>query len=145
MGIRQRILPDCQRKILVEPDCNYCIQRRGAYYAGHWVWDQSQMENCILHWIQLHKKFDWRRIPNQQYNLSVSSVLYNKIVPFIGVRGEINEFLGVVQLSIWTDNSFEVVTIKSNFRFSIDKTIRENRITIPFPQGEIHIKSQIMT
>ena len=100
------------------------------------------MENCILHWIQLHKKFDLRRIPNQQYNISVSSVLYNKIVPFIGVRGEINEFLGVVQLSIWTDNSFEVVSIKSNFRFSIDKTIRENRITIPFPQGEVHIKSK---
>ena len=46
------------------------------------------------------------------------------------------------QLFFWTDNSFEVETIKSNFRFSIDEKIRENRITIPFPQGEVHIKSK---
>jgi small-conductance mechanosensitive channel len=45
------------------------------------------------------------------------------------------------QLFFWTDKSFEVENIKSNLRFSIDKMFRENNITIPFPQRDVHIQS----
>jgi small-conductance mechanosensitive channel len=47
------------------------------------------------------------------------------------------------QLFFWTDNSFEVENIKSDFRFSIDKKFGENNITIPFPQRDVHIKSRV--
>jgi len=45
------------------------------------------------------------------------------------------------QLFFWTTRSFEVENIKSDLRFAIDKKFRENKITIPFPQHDLHIKS----
>jgi small-conductance mechanosensitive channel len=44
------------------------------------------------------------------------------------------------QLFFWTDNAFRVENIKSDLRFAIDKKFRENKITIPFPQRDVHIK-----
>lgn len=38
-------------------------------------------------------------------------------------------------------DSFIDPVIKSNMRFRIDKAFRENNITIPFPQRDLHIKS----
>jgi small-conductance mechanosensitive channel len=46
------------------------------------------------------------------------------------------------QLFFWTNNTFKVENIKSDFRFSIDKKFRENNIAIPFPQRDVHIKSK---
>ncbi len=37
------------------------------------------------------------------------------------------------------NNSFEVRFTQSNIRFEIDKAFRENNITIPFPQRDVHI------
>ncbi|WP_298780396.1 mechanosensitive ion channel domain-containing protein [uncultured Polaribacter sp.] len=36
-------------------------------------------------------------------------------------------------------NSYEHLTIKSDLRFEIDKKFRENNITIPFPQRDVHL------
>ena len=36
------------------------------------------------------------------------------------------------------DDSFSQIRIKSDLRYSIDKKFRENNITIPFPQRDIH-------
>jgi small-conductance mechanosensitive channel len=47
------------------------------------------------------------------------------------------------QLFFWTNNTFKVENIKSDFRFSIDKKFGENNITIPFPQRDVHIKSGV--
>lgn len=44
-------------------------------------------------------------------------------------------------LFFWTNNAFESRMIQSNIRFEIDKKFRENKITIPFPQRDLHIKS----
>jgi len=46
------------------------------------------------------------------------------------------------QIFFWTDKSFEVENIKSDLRFEIDKQFRENKIQIPFPQRDVHIKSK---
>jgi small-conductance mechanosensitive channel len=46
------------------------------------------------------------------------------------------------QIYFWTDKSFEVENIKSDLRFEIDKKFRENKIQIPFPQRDVHIKNQ---
>ena len=45
------------------------------------------------------------------------------------------------QVYFWTDKSFEVENIKSDLRFEIDKQFRKNKIQIPFPQRDVHIKS----
>lgn len=46
----------------------------------------------------------------------------------------------IFELLIWTDKAFEGVIIKSDLRYSIDQKFRENGITIPFPQRDLHIK-----
>lgn len=40
------------------------------------------------------------------------------------------------------NDSFKAVFPKSDIRFEIDKLFRENNVAIPFPQRDIHIKSQ---
>jgi len=45
------------------------------------------------------------------------------------------------KLYFWTNNSFFVENTKSALRFLIDKKFRENKVTIPFPQRDVHIKN----
>lgn len=42
-------------------------------------------------------------------------------------------------LFFWTNDTFRVENIKSHLRFSIDQKFRENNVTIPFPQRDLHI------
>ncbi len=46
------------------------------------------------------------------------------------------------ELFFWTTNIFNVEFIKSDLRFEIDKKFREQGVTIPFPQRDIHIKGR---
>jgi small-conductance mechanosensitive channel len=39
----------------------------------------------------------------------------------------------------YVNKSFEVPIIKSDVRFAIDALFRENQITIPFPQRDVHL------
>jgi small-conductance mechanosensitive channel len=43
------------------------------------------------------------------------------------------------RLLFYTKNTFRAERTKSDLRFSIDKAFRENSITIPFPQRDIHL------
>jgi len=43
------------------------------------------------------------------------------------------------KLVCWTDKQWEKDKITSDLRFAIDKTFRENDITIPFPQRDVHL------
>ena len=40
------------------------------------------------------------------------------------------------------NNSYEYLKIKSDLRFSIHKAFKENNITIPFPQRDVHLIKQ---
>lgn len=46
------------------------------------------------------------------------------------------------QLIFTLNNSFEAVIPKSDIRFEIDKRFKENKISIPFPQRDVHIFQQ---
>lgn len=46
------------------------------------------------------------------------------------------------QLYFWTANDFLVENIKSDLRFEIDHQFRENKIVIPFPQRDLHLKTK---
>ena len=45
------------------------------------------------------------------------------------------------QLLFWTKDIWLVDIIRSDLRFMIDQTFRENNISIPFPQRDLHIKT----
>ena len=47
------------------------------------------------------------------------------------------------KLYFWTSKSFTVENTKSFLRFTIDEKFRENNISIPFPQRDIHIKTKV--
>lgn len=46
------------------------------------------------------------------------------------------------QLFFWTKSDFRVENIKSDLRFDIDARFRSNKIEIPFPQRDVHIKQK---
>ncbi len=46
------------------------------------------------------------------------------------------------QLYFWTANDFLVENIKSDLRFVIDDEFRKNKVEIPFPQRDLHLKSK---
>ncbi|CAN5609801.1 mechanosensitive ion channel [soil metagenome] len=45
------------------------------------------------------------------------------------------------ELFFWTDDIFSVEYIKSDLRFAIDKDFREHHVVIPFPQRDVHIRT----
>lgn len=46
------------------------------------------------------------------------------------------------ELIFWSDNMFIIEQTKSDIRYEIDRVFREEGITIPFPQRDIHIRTQ---
>jgi small-conductance mechanosensitive channel len=44
------------------------------------------------------------------------------------------------ELFFWSSDLFPIEITKSELRFSIDASFRENNITIPFPQRDLYIK-----
>jgi len=46
------------------------------------------------------------------------------------------------EVHYWIDNTWQTEVIKSDLRFTIDKLFRENNITIPFPQRDVHLIQQ---
>ncbi|MGK0412211.1 MAG: small-conductance mechanosensitive channel, partial [Polaribacter sp.] len=47
------------------------------------------------------------------------------------------------RIAFTLNNSFEVRFTQSNIRFEIDKAFKENNITIPFPQRDVHLIKQV--
>lgn len=45
------------------------------------------------------------------------------------------------KLHFWTDDSFWVEIIKSDLRYAINRKFIENKVTIPFPQRDVHIRT----
>ena len=45
------------------------------------------------------------------------------------------------ELHFWSEEVWKIEIIKSRLRFAIDQKFRDNGITIPFPQRDLHVKS----
>lgn len=45
------------------------------------------------------------------------------------------------QLYFWAKRSWDILVIKSDLRFEIDRVFRENNVKIPYPQRDLHIIS----
>ncbi|GAP44291.1 mechanosensitive ion channel [Lentimicrobium saccharophilum] len=48
----------------------------------------------------------------------------------------------IFQLLFWTKEAFRSENIRSKIRYAIDRKFRENNITIPFPQRDVHMISE---
>lgn len=57
---------------------------------------------------------------------------------FVGFK-DFGDSALIFELYFWTTEIFRIEILKSDLRFMIDKTFRENEITIPFPQRDIHV------
>jgi small-conductance mechanosensitive channel len=60
--------------------------------------------------------------------------------PFVRLW-EFGEHALVFQCLFWSEEIFRIENVKSDIRLAIDKAFRENNITIPFPQRDLHIKT----
>lgn len=45
------------------------------------------------------------------------------------------------ELLFWSSNMFNIEQIKSDIRYQIDRNFRDQNVTIPFPQRDLHIKT----
>ena len=79
----------------------------------------------------------------------ISSALENKNVDQIdGVEVQLLDFADSslnFQLLFYSDEIFRIERIKSDIRKTISKKFKENNISIPFPQRDIHIKDNTGT
>lgn len=62
----------------------------------------------------------------------------NKPEPFV-LFDEFGDSALQFSVHFFTNNSFDDPKIKSDVRFDIDKKFRENNVTIPFPQRDVHL------
>ncbi len=67
-------------------------------------------------------------------------VISNRIKPFVRFTEFGNSSLDF-EIHFWTEEVWRIEDHKSRLRFSIDKKFRENKVTIPFPQRDVHFKS----
>ena len=59
--------------------------------------------------------------------------------PFVRIKDFGESSVGF-QLYFWSENSFYIENFKSDLRFKIDHLFRQNKINIPFPQRDVHVK-----
>jgi small-conductance mechanosensitive channel len=45
----------------------------------------------------------------------------------------------IFELYFWTNEIFRIEILKSDLRYMVDKTFRDNNIKIPFPQRDVHV------
>jgi len=45
-------------------------------------------------------------------------------------------------LVFWSNQLFPIDHVMSDLRYQIEESFRENNITIPFPQRDLHIKRE---
>jgi small-conductance mechanosensitive channel len=50
----------------------------------------------------------------------------------------------IFDLIFFSKQLFRIELVKSDLRFAIDKKFREHKVTIPFPQRDLHVKSSII-
>lgn len=47
------------------------------------------------------------------------------------------------EVMFWSDKTWEIEFTRSDLRFDIDQAFRDNGVTIPFPQRDLHVKSDL--
>ncbi len=74
-------------------------------------------------------------------SVAEDSRILKKPKPFVSFE-DFGDFSLNFRINFFVSDSFIDPYIKSDIRFKIDALFRENNITIPFPQRDIHIKTE---
>lgn len=84
--------------------------------------DVQKVRKCLLEAASTHEKVDKEPAPFVRFDDFGDSAL-------------------IFQVFFWTKETFLVENVKSDLRFKIDQAFRDNGITIPFPQRDLHLRS----
>jgi len=112
------------------------------------------VNDSIINWSHMDKKTRFNVKVGVAYGSNVLLVkelllecainnknIHEKPAPFVRFL-DFGESSLDFQLFFWVKNSFTVENLKSDLRFAINQSFAENKIQIPFPQRDIHIKSE---
>lgn len=84
---------------------------------------------------------DTEKVKNLLYQCAMDHPLVDKRRNIVIMFSDFGESALVFDLYFWAARTWEIMIIKSDLRFAIDKAFRENEIKIPFPQRDLHIVS----
>lgn len=84
---------------------------------------------------------DTEKVKNLLYKVALDHPLVDKRRKIVVMFQDFGDSSLKFDLFFWAARSWEIMVIKSDIRFAIDKAFRENDIQIPFPQRDLHIKS----
>jgi small-conductance mechanosensitive channel len=84
---------------------------------------------------------DTEKVRELLYQCALNHKLVNKHREIIIMFNDFGDSGLEFELYFWAARTWEIMVIKSDLRFAIDKSFRENGITIPFPQRDLHIVS----
>lgn len=88
---------------------------------------------------------DTEKVRNILYKVALDHPLVDKRRKIVVMFQDFGDSSLKFDLFFWAARSWEIMVIKSDIRFAIDKAFRENDIQIPFPQRDLHIKSDFRT
>ena len=71
-------------------------------------------------------------------SISLQNGILKKPKPFVAFE-DFGDSALIFSVYFYVNKSFEVPIIKSQVRFTIDSLFRENKVTIPFPQRDVHL------
>jgi len=71
-------------------------------------------------------------------SLKKQTSVLKKPIPYVTFE-EFGDSALIFHLNFYINDSFKVPRLRSEIRFTIDRLFRENNITIPFPQRDVHI------
>lgn len=110
--------------------------------------------DIVINWSHIEKKTRFHIDVGVAYGSDVEKVtrvllqcaqdnkkVSSSPVPFVRFNDFGNSSLDF-QLFFWTIKTFQVEYVKSEIRYKIDAAFRANKIQIPFPQRDVHIKSE---
>ena len=88
---------------------------------------------------------DTQKVKDILYQCALKHPLVEKTRNINVTLEEFGEYSLKFKVYFWAKKTWEIINIKSDIRFAIDQSFRNNGIKIPFPQRDIHIISNEKT
>jgi small-conductance mechanosensitive channel len=82
---------------------------------------------------------DTQKVKDILYQCALKHPLVEKTRNINVTLEEFGEYSLKFKVYFWAKKTWEIINIKSDIRFAVDQSFRNNGIKIPFPQRDIHI------
>ncbi len=84
---------------------------------------------------------DTQLVKELLYTSAIQHPLVEKKRNIIVMFDDFGDYALQFKVYFWVKRTWEIINIKSDIRFAIDKHFRENGVKIPFPQRDLHLIS----